>query len=57
MKLIQINPSDNVAVALTDISSGETISLDNITITAIENIARGHKIALYDINDGSDITK
>lgn len=57
MKLIQINPSDNVAVALTDISSGETISLDNMTITAIENIARGHKIALYDINDGSDITK
>ncbi len=57
MKLIQINPSDNVAVALTDISSGETMALDNTTVTATENIARGHKIALKDINDGSDIIK
>ncbi|MBQ8166446.1 MAG: altronate dehydratase [Lachnospiraceae bacterium] len=57
MKLIQINPSDNVAVALTDISSGETIALDNTTVTATENISRGHKIALKDINDGSDVIK
>jgi len=57
MKLIQINPSDNVAVALTDISSGETIALDVTTVTATENIARGHKIALKDINDGSDVIK
>ncbi|MBO5388186.1 MAG: altronate dehydratase [Lachnospiraceae bacterium] len=57
MKLIQINPSDNVAVALTDISSGETIALDNTTVTATENISRGHKIALKAINDGSDVIK
>ncbi len=57
MKLIQINPSDNVAVALTDITSGETVALDNITITASENIARGHKIALNNISNGSDIIK
>lgn len=57
MKSIQINPSDNVAVALTDITSGEVISLDNTTVTATENIARGHKIALQDINDGSNIIK
>ncbi|MBR3833965.1 MAG: altronate dehydratase [Lachnospiraceae bacterium] len=57
MKLIQINPSDNVAVALTDISSGDNITLENINITANENIARGHKIALIDINDGSDVIK
>lgn len=57
MKLIQINPSDNVAVALTDISKGEILSFDNCDVTATENIARGHKIALCDINDGSDIIK
>lgn len=57
MKLIQINPSDNVAVALTDISSGDTITLDSISVIATENIARGHKIAIKDINDGSDIIK
>ncbi len=57
MKLIQINPSDNVAVALSDITSGDIITLDNINITANENIARGHKIALKDINDGSDVIK
>lgn len=57
MKLIQINPSDNVAVALTDIKSGDNLSLDNITVTAAEDIARGHKIALIDINNGSEIIK
>lgn len=57
MKLIQINPSDNVAVALTDIVSGETIQLDKLNITATENIARGHKLALTDISQGAEVVK
>ena len=46
MKLIRIHPDDNVAVALTDLKAGERLNADGIAITAAEDVARGHKIAL-----------
>lgn len=49
MKLIHIHPSDNVAVALETIPRGDTVTVDGIEVTALEEIARGHKIALTDI--------
>ncbi len=57
MKLIHIHPSDNVAVALRTIAAGETIAVDGITVTASEQILRGHKIALADIAEGGEIVK
>ena len=55
MKLIQIHPSDNAAVALEDIARGET--LESSSLTALEDIRRGHKIALKDIPAGGDVVK
>lgn len=60
MKLIHIHPCDNVAVALEDIAKGETLTVSGsgktISVTAREDIARGHKIALTDIpKDGAVI--
>ena len=57
MNLIQISPEDNVAVALSDLTEGETYKLNDIQITLRENISRGHKVALRDISSGSDIIK
>ena len=57
MKLIQINPNDNVAVALTDIAAGEVLSIAGRDITSVENITRGHKIAIQDIKNGESIIK
>ena len=57
MKLIRIHPSDNVAVALTDIAVGEHLTADGLEITAAENIARGHKIALSTIREGEPVVK
>ena len=57
MKLIRIHPSDNVAVALTDIKKGETVDVDGIRVTAAEDIGRGHKIALTDISSGAAVVK
>ena len=57
MKLLQIHPDDNVAVALEDIQAGEELQLDDQTVTAFENIARGHKVALRDIHVDEDIIK
>ena len=55
MKLIRIHPTDNVAVALADIQAGET--LDDFGLTAAENVARGHKIALRAIAEGEAVVK
>lgn len=55
MKLIQIHPEDNVAVALETIAGGEALELGGTT--ALEEIQRGHKVALRDISAGSDVVK
>ncbi len=57
MNIIQINQTDNVAVALTDIKANEELSIGDISIKASENIGRGHKIALENIESGSEIIK
>ena len=55
--LMLLNPRDNVAVTLRDIADGETLSVKSLQVTAIEAIARGHKIALDDLNENEDIIK
>lgn len=52
-KVIQIHPSDNVSVALTELYDGEMI--DGIRICG--DIPRGHKIALRDISAGENVVK
>ena len=54
MKLIQIHPADNVAVALEPLVKGEAAELG---APALEDIQRGHKIALRDIPAGGNIVK
>ena len=46
MKIIQIDPVDNVAVALTDIAKDEELNISGLSFRAVEDVARGHKIAL-----------
>ena len=57
MKMLQIHPNDNVAVALTDIAAGEEITLGSSTVKAAEAIARGHKMAIRPIAEGEKIVK
>ena len=38
---IKINPKDNVVVALHPIAKGTAVSVDNTTITAVEDIPQG----------------
>ena len=53
-----INEKDNVAVALTDIGSGETVVLPGEgEITALNDIPFSHKVALKDLARDSDIVK
>lgn len=57
MKIIQINPSDNVAVALADIAKDEELTIGSYGIKAAEAVSRGHKIALTPIPAEHDIVK
>ena len=53
MKYIKINPADNVAVALTDLRSGEVVE----GIALQTDIPRGHKITLRDFAAGDNVIK
>ncbi len=57
MEFIHIHPSDNVAVALADLAKGTEVSVDGYSVTALEDVARGHKIALTDIAAGEPVVK
>ena len=53
MKYIKINPSDNVAVALQDLSKGEVV--EGVTLQV--DVPRGHKIVLKDLKAGDNVVK
>jgi altronate hydrolase len=57
MKFLQINPADNVAVALEEIKAGELLTLNNTEIRVAVDIPMGHKIALADIALNSNVIK
>jgi len=57
MKLLKINPADNVAVALATLGLGEILSVDGIAITLAESVDAGHKVALVPIADGEIVVK
>ena len=53
MDYIKINPSDNVAVALQDLSKGTRV--EGVTLSM--DIPRGHKIVLRDLRAGEHVIK
>ncbi|WP_085537053.1 UxaA family hydrolase [Massilibacteroides vaginae] len=56
-KYIQIHTTDNVVVAITDLTAGETILIDEKEIIVAEDVPTGHKIALKDLHAGDFIIK
>jgi altronate hydrolase len=57
VSLLKIHGSDNVAVALEEIKKGEKLSMGAVTITACDDIAKGHKVVLVDLKQGQDVIK
>ena len=55
--LMRLSTRDNVAVALQPIPKGTTISIDEFTVTANQDIPQGHKIALEPIAKGGNVIK
>ena len=56
-KYIQINPDDNVVVAIEPLSTGDQIAVGNRQITIQEDIPAGHKVALKDFVTNDHIIK
>ena len=53
MKYIKINPADNVAVALQDLSREEVVE----GVTLLTDVPRGHKVVLKDLKAGDHVIK
>ncbi|PRR76483.1 UxaA family hydrolase [Clostridium thermopalmarium] len=56
-KVIKINKIDNVVVALEDLKKGEVIEVDGEKVELLEDINRGHKIAIKNIASGDNVIK
>ncbi|MBQ7776986.1 MAG: altronate dehydratase [Lachnospiraceae bacterium] len=55
---LKINDNDNVVVALQTLPQGTEITLEGgQTVTAVEEIPAGHKMAICDIAEGSEVVK
>ncbi|MDN6555033.1 MAG: UxaA family hydrolase [Acidipropionibacterium acidipropionici] len=57
-----LDPADSVAVATHPVTAGDTLTLGGhpgevMTVTAVSDVAPGHKIALADIAEGADVVK
>ncbi|SFL71163.1 UxaA family hydrolase [Pelosinus propionicus] len=57
MLLNRINIHDNVAVAIEELTAGETYQVGSIAVTPTAAIPKGHKIALENIPVGANIIK
>ncbi|MDL2304386.1 altronate dehydratase family protein [Bacteroides sp. OttesenSCG-928-D19] len=57
MRYIQINPADNVAVAIQPLHTGEKLSIGGKEVEVKEEIPAGHKIALRDFSLNEHIIK
>lgn len=54
---IQINPADNVVVAIKDLQAGASLDINGKTIAVLQDIPAGHKVALQDLKEGDLIIK
>lgn len=56
-KVLVLNPADNIAICLSDIESGVVIDQDNLKLTTVGRIPRGHKVASKPVKKGEGIIK
>src|SRR6185369_14896254 len=52
---LMIHPEDNVLVALKNLPSGTTISLNGQTLVLQEDIGAKHKFFIHDMNEGDEV--
>lgn len=56
-RYIKINPSDNVIVAIDALNGGDTLDVEGRSITLLQDVPAGHKVALLPLAQGENIIK
>jgi altronate hydrolase len=56
-KVLILDTRDNIAVCLVDLNEGDVVEQDDFSITALNRIPRGHKIASRPIEKNEGIIK
>lgn len=56
MSILQIDPRDNVLVALSDLAAGTTVQHGSESITLRESISAKHKFPIRDLKSGDKVT-
>jgi altronate hydrolase len=57
LDFIQINEIDNVVVALQDLAKGQTIQVDGKDVVLKDDVKRGHKVAINEIQENEYVIK
>lgn len=57
MRAIRVDTKDNVAVVVQDIKKGDIVTIEGISIHALQDIPVGHKIALEKIEKDEAVLK
>lgn len=55
--IVQINPEDNVVVAISPVAKGTVVTTSLGAVVAVEDIPQGHKIAIKPIGEGDGVVK
>jgi len=55
--LIRLHPNDDVAIALLPLEKGSEYDIDGISFTLLQDIDKGHKIALRALTKGQNVVK
>lgn len=56
-QVLKINPADNVVVAIQPQSAGAVFEVDGHSVTVLEDVPAGHKIAICDIKKDENVIK
>jgi hypothetical protein len=55
--IIRLSPSDNVVVCCRSVVAGERLTLDEIELVVQDDVALGHKLALFPLQAGDVVLK
>jgi len=54
-KILKIHPADNVAVALTNLRTGEQFDVDGKRVSLVQDVPAKHKFVIADMNTGDEV--
>lgn len=56
-RAVRVDARDNVAVVVEDAIAGDEVALEDIKVKVVQNIPRGHKVALVEIGSSEFVVK